>query len=257
MQYIKSTKTFKLNQSILTKIQNKYSCQLPFIVNKRILLCFRCHENAFRETFTAQAFFNNMEVSEVPEPIKELSNVEAQMLSQVRPFMKIYNLCKGRGQYAVKGAIVHFPTAIKDVCLQLPLTAEEAGIIIVNESTESIGTCRELEVRPSILYSALEWLKENNSLYRNAATSSREHVLVQNVEQIACETNISAESRVPFTSINNYQPINGNRMILRANFHQSSEIFPNDKAGRQCTVSLWHLLLTHVCSRLRHGTQKC
>jgi hypothetical protein len=71
LQYFKSTRSFTLNQSILTKIQNIYSCELPFILNEVIRVCFRCYDNASKETFSAQVFFNNMKTSEIPEPIKQ------------------------------------------------------------------------------------------------------------------------------------------------------------------------------------------
>jgi hypothetical protein len=212
------------------------SYPLPLTVDEEVRLCLRCYVNLPKGKFSAQVYFNNMNPPEAPQPIKDLSNVEAQMLSQVRPFMKIYKLCKGRGQYAVKGGITHFPNSVKDVCLQLPLTANQAGIIVVTESTETIGHCRDMEVRPAVLYCALAWLKENNPLYRNATTSSHHMEVEQHMQHVVCEGNISEINYVAMGSINHFQKISGNRLILRASFHQGSEIFPLDTAGRQCTA---------------------
>jgi hypothetical protein len=236
LQYFPSTRRTKISQAALTQIQNLCTHSLPFTIGDEVRLCKRCHVNVPKGKFSAQVFFNKMESPEVPQEIKDLSNVEAQMLSQVRPFMKIYNLSKGRGQYAVMGGTTHFPNSVQDVCAQLPLSAKEAGIVVVQESTENIGQCRELQVRPSILHAALAWLKEYNLVYRGILSSKLDREEVNdNFDMDYLKTN-AVESTVVSSCVNHYKLISGNRMILRANFHQASPVFPSDRAGKQCTA---------------------
>jgi hypothetical protein len=217
-------------------MQNLFSYPLPFTIDEELRLCTRCHMNVTKDKFSAQVFFNKMEAPQVPQPIKDLSNVEAQMLSQVRPFMKIYNLSKGRGQYAVMRGTTHFPNSIQDVCAQLPLSVKDAGIIVVQESTESIGRCRELQVRPSVLFAALAWLKENNPLYRDISSSNQNLEDVHDHIDMECLTTNQEQSIVKSSSVNHYKLISGNRMILRAKFHQGSPVFSASTAGKQCTA---------------------
>ena len=64
--------------------------------------------------------------------------------------MKIFHLSRGRGQFGIRGGVIHFPQRVEEVCELLPLRAEEADIIVVNQTLENVDSLKSLNSYDSI-----------------------------------------------------------------------------------------------------------
>lgn len=178
-----------------------------------------------------------MKQETIPEVIKCLSPPEFQLISQVRPFMKIFYLSKGRGQQAIKGSAIHFPNSLKEICQELPLPNSSTEFVVVHEKIEGIQNQHDFRVRPSAVLKALQWLKQNNWLYRNVAICERDESAIQPVIIEASVTQAMVPHKnIPVTMLT-YSNLGQNRRILRASCNQASHGRFNEAGrGKQCTA---------------------
>ena len=114
-----------------------------------------------------QAQANKMAIPEAPKEIKDLTSFEARLVSKRIPFMKIMALPKGK-QRGIVGSVVNVPADIEETCDVLPLTPSSAGFIPVKLKRKQCykGHVYFENVRPAVVLSALQWLKENNPHYK-------------------------------------------------------------------------------------------
>jgi hypothetical protein len=220
----------QLNQEFIKVGQN--DCR-----GSAIAVCKRCLTHLKKKKFPSQAFFNMMTPDIVPEQLAKLNPAEIQMISQVRPFMKIFNLNHGRGQMAMKGTVLHFPNSVEAVSTNLPLMNTDAEFLIVQETSDIPNLNRCITVRPNLIYEALNWLKDNNVLYQNIIIQERQNFELQPLEMIAPENlpNSPVSPLIPVTSTA-YSHIGNDRRILRASMHQGSEMFSRPGRGIQCAA---------------------
>ncbi|OXA37750.1 ATP-dependent DNA helicase PIF1 [Folsomia candida] len=190
-----------------------------------------------KKNIPPQAFFNGMKQETIPEVIKCLSPPEFQLISQVRPFMKIFYLSKGRGQQAIKGSAINFPNSLKEICQELPLPNSSTEFVVVHEKIEGIQNQHDFRVRPSAVLKALQWLKQNNWLYRNVAICERDESAIQPVIIEASVTQAMVPHKnIPVTMLT-YSNLGQNRRILRASCNQASHGRFNEAGrGKQCTA---------------------
>lgn len=106
-----------------------------------------------------------MRIEESPPQIACLTDIEAKYISQVRPFMRMYYLSRGQGQRALKGSAVHFPQSVDQIIETLPLNKNSSDILLIRESNDSNN--KHFEIRPGVLYEALNCLQRINPLYAN------------------------------------------------------------------------------------------
>ncbi|OXA50541.1 hypothetical protein Fcan01_15287 [Folsomia candida] len=137
--------------------------QLP----PQMKVCQRCKNNLKKFKIPPKSKINGMALPPIPKELECLSMAETRLISQVKPHMKVFHTCRGQGQRAIKGLVVHFPQQIKEVVDQLPMTTENSDFIVVNETNDKTDLTTQLRVRPKKVYEALRWLKDNNPLYRN------------------------------------------------------------------------------------------
>ncbi|CAG8526166.1 16461_t:CDS:2, partial [Gigaspora rosea] len=116
------------------KLCNVYNEQFPSIELVQGE-CRRCNrEKSTPKKFSAE---NNMDPSDVPQELQNLTEVEEMLIAQVFTVVSVYNL-RG-GQYAYCRNVINFPQDVQEFATHLPH-------------------------HPS---SALHWLKENNVFYCN------------------------------------------------------------------------------------------
>ncbi|PKK60286.1 hypothetical protein RhiirC2_793548 [Rhizophagus irregularis] len=61
---------------------------------------------------------NNMDPGDVPEELKDLTEIEEMLIAQTFPIISVYYLC--RGQYAYSGNVINFPQDIGEFVSHLP-----------------------------------------------------------------------------------------------------------------------------------------
>src|SRR6202000_2564924 len=148
------------------KVDREY--QLP----DTLVVCMRCYNNLARNKVPPKAKINLLELPPLPKQIADLSPAEARLIAQVKAYMKVYLLCNGRGQKAMKGLVIHFPQQVDEVITQLPLSPSNADLIVVNEKGDRVEHVTTLKVRPKYIYDALCWLVANNPLYFNISINN-------------------------------------------------------------------------------------
>jgi len=132
-----------------------------------IVTCFRCSKLIKKGKVPTQAYWNAMFLDDIPEEIKNLSDMEQRLLSRIIPFIKIIKLGGRFGQSGFRGQAVLFAQDIKEISEQLPLPVTRTSMIIVCEQLENVERCRQFQVNIHNLSIALSWLIQNNPLYRN------------------------------------------------------------------------------------------
>ncbi len=197
-----------------------------FEVGSKVLMCQRCADTFTRRKIPTMIYMNKMEMDEIPECIAKLTEVELRLISQVKLFMKIYHLCKGRGQQAIKGSCLHFPQSVDQIIEQLPLSPDRSDIVIVNETNQAGQLLNEFQVRGKEIYEALQYLKQNNPLYANIDIGAlpEEDLQINQINgQNDAENNVGvdvARLHVLSQPSRGYVDIDNNRSVLRATIHQ-------------------------------------
>ena len=131
-------------------------------------ICRNCHICLKRGKLPTQAKCNGLSLCNIPNELKDLNPLEVRLISQRIPFMKLVSLPRGK-QVGIQGPAVNVPTDLDVVCEQFPRLPTECQII-------SLKLKRKLDyrkayihdyVRPEKVVKALEWLKQNNPLYKD------------------------------------------------------------------------------------------
>ena len=130
-------------------------------------ICRNCHICLKRGKLPSQAKCNGLSLCTIPEELNDLNPLEVRLISQRIPFMKLVSLPRGK-QVGIQGPAVNVPTDLDIVCEQFPRLPTECQII-------SLKLKRKLDYRkayihdyvsPEKVLKALEWLKQNNPLYK-------------------------------------------------------------------------------------------
>ena len=112
-----------------------------------------------------------MSVDEIPAELALLEKLEQILIAQRIVFEKIVVMPKGQ-QKKVSGAICNVPDNCDQTCKVLPRPPERSGIIMLKlkRKLQFRGHVYFQAVRPQLVENALNWLLENNPLYRNVIT---------------------------------------------------------------------------------------
>ncbi|OXA50680.1 hypothetical protein Fcan01_14393 [Folsomia candida] len=76
-------------------------------------VCQRCKNNLQKFKIPPKSKINGMALLPIPKELECLSMAEIRLISQVKPHMKVFHTCRGQGQRAMKGLVVHFPQQVK------------------------------------------------------------------------------------------------------------------------------------------------
>lgn len=176
-----------------------------------------------------------MTVPEPPQQLVALSEVEIRLVSRIVPFVKIIKLGGRFGQKGFKGQAVLFAQQVEEITEQLPMAIEQCGLTVVIETLENVDRVREYRVNLDNLRAALNWLVNNNHLYRG---------ITLNFEHLQNSRNDEHIIKIPTTTVNqnrephqHFKVINSERKILRGTFNQGSDMFSSNSRGKQCTAN--------------------
>jgi hypothetical protein len=230
--YHSLSKLVKIGPVLMQEFRNINRELLPHSI---VRTCSRCAGIMAKGKVPSQSLMKNLTLPPIPKSISDLTTTELRLISQVRPYLKIYLLNKGRSQRASKGLAVHFPMQIDEIVKSLPLVPENSDFVVVREAIGSEGISNDLKIRPSFVLAALAWLKCNNPFYRDVSVN--ENLIQSGVgAPIIQPDNNHAEFECdqPIAQIG-YNAISENRHILRASMCQSHVIF-GVSGGNQCTA---------------------
>lgn len=130
-----------------------------------IVTCIRCSNNIKKRKVPAQAYWNKMNVANIPEQIASLTDVEKRFLLRIVPFLKIIRVQNRFSQDWCKGQVILFAKDIVELAEQLPLQPQEAGLVIVTENLENLQRSREFQIDVTKLnlngqhYAEISWKK--------------------------------------------------------------------------------------------------
>ena len=121
----------------------------------------------------------------------------------------------------------------------MPLKAENADIIIVNQVLENVSTRSEFQVRPTIVNNSLEWLQANNALYSHIQICE-DNLIDNNVPSIMSNfTEPCYEDTCSPHDCVGYKEICSTAKILRGTLHQSSSLVTDEFTGSNYTETLY------------------
>ena len=159
-------------KSVLILLKSKYYSQQFFTDTKSFdgkeYICKTCHSKVSKGNLPCQAVYNNLYVDKIPEELSSLEKLEQILIAQRIVFQKIVIMPKGQ-QRKIKGAICNVPVECEETCRLLPRPSSSSGIILLKlkRKLEFRGHVYFQAVRPQLLLNALNWLKNNNPLYKN------------------------------------------------------------------------------------------
>ena len=156
--------------------------------------CKRCKVHLSNKKIPSQANANNMKLHPVPPELADLTQAEVRLISQVKVYMKMFILSRGKGQRACRGIVVHFPQDVTEVPtqLRLPLALDQADMVVVEESVDGVERPSMLSIRPGKVYGALRYLKAHNRLYENVVIN--ETVDLTNIDSIRISSGQSGQN---------------------------------------------------------------
>lgn len=122
----------------------------------------------------AQAKANNLQLEDVPSDLMDLNSMEVRLISLRIPFMKMVALPCGK-QKSIHGPAVNVPADLQPVCNLLPRLPSQAQMVPMKlkRRLSYKGHYMYEYIRPAKVLAALEWLKNNNPLYRDVEINKR------------------------------------------------------------------------------------
>ena len=137
-------------------------------------ICTTCHSKVLKGKIPCQAVYNDMSVDEIPAELTLLEKLEQILIAQRIVFEKIVVMPK-RQQKRVSGAICNVLVNCDQTCKVLPQPPERSGIIMLKlkRKLEFKGHVYFQAVHPQLVENALNWLMQNNPLYKNVTTDMR------------------------------------------------------------------------------------
>ena len=125
--------------------------------------CDRCLKTA---KMPCQAAANALTVEDIPEELATLSTLEARVISQRIPFMRIHTLPRG-GNFGIRGAVVNVPADLTQICTLLPRNAMQLGLVglKLKRKLSYAGHVMHETIRPSAIEDGLRFLMRENKHY--------------------------------------------------------------------------------------------
>ena len=136
-------------------------------------ICKTCHSALKRGVLPAQAKANNLNLDDIPMELSDLNPLEIRLISLRIAFMKMVALPCGK-QRAIHGPAVNVPTDLTPVCTLLPRLPSQTQMVPMKLKRKLCykGHYMYQYVRPAKVLAALQWLKLNNSLYKDVEINS-------------------------------------------------------------------------------------
>ena len=134
-----------------------------------VRICKRCWNCLRKGVAPKLGVWNHLEAVPQPDSIKILNDLECQLVSPRRPFMKIVSLPRG-GQKGVIGGVINVPADIEATMARLlPLNLEEGQLIAVELKKRLLykSVDQKKLVSPSRMVEALVDLKKMNRHFAN------------------------------------------------------------------------------------------
>ena len=136
-------------------------------------VCKTCHGGLKWGRLPGQAKANKLDLDNIPVELSELNPLETRLICLRIPFMKMVALPCGK-QRAIHGPAVNVPTDLTSVCTLLPRLPSQIQMIPMKLKRKLCykGHYMYQYIRPSKILAALQWLKSNNPLYKDAEINS-------------------------------------------------------------------------------------
>ncbi|GBB92622.1 hypothetical protein RclHR1_20340001 [Rhizophagus clarus] len=166
--YFLSKSDRKLLQKFCTEM-NKLMYKICSACNKRfpsINLILGMYRQCYSNKNEVKKFFvaNNIDLGDVPEELKGLTEIEKILISQTFPIVSVYYLCGD--QYAYSGNIINFSQDVGEFVSRLSRHSSMLDTLVVcRQSAEGSMSFKDFTVRCDKIKQAFCWLKENNRYY--------------------------------------------------------------------------------------------
>ncbi len=131
-------------------------------------ICYTCDRKLLSGKIPAEAFYNNLQLAEIPEELASLNRLEENLIALNIPFVKLIALPKG-GQHGVRGPVVCVPSNTLETVKSLPRPQNDDQMIRVKLKRKLAykGYFQYQFVNKEHVETALRYLKQNNKWYRD------------------------------------------------------------------------------------------
>ncbi|GBC15565.1 ATP-dependent DNA helicase PIF1 [Rhizophagus irregularis DAOM 181602=DAOM 197198] len=123
--------------------------------------CRRCYYD--KNTVKKFSADNNMDPGDVPEELRDLTEIEEMLIARIFPIVSVY--CLRGGQYAYRGNVINFPQNVEEFATQLPRNPSSLDVLIVRRKSANSLIYKNFTVHRTKVTRALCWLKQNNRYY--------------------------------------------------------------------------------------------
>ena len=133
----------------------------------RQYVCRTCHLKLKKKKLPCQAVHNKLDLQQIPDELTALNRLERVLISRRLLFKKVVIMPKGQAP-KMKGAICNVPIETDQVCNILPRDANSSGFVLIRLKRKLSYRGHEFfePVRPDYVRAALQYLKDNNPLYK-------------------------------------------------------------------------------------------
>ena len=130
-------------------------------------ICKTCDKKLLKQEVPCQSVNNKLGLFDLPDHLQDINKLERAVISQRILFSKIKIMPKGQFP-KIKGIVCNIPIETEEVCNVLPRTLEESNVIYMKLKRKLCynGHVLAEAVRPEIVFSILNHLKNVNPLYR-------------------------------------------------------------------------------------------
>lgn len=141
--------------------------------DKKSWVCKTCNGALKQGRVHTQSWANGLELDVIPPVLAELRPLELRLISQRIPFMKLVGLPKG-GQKKIHGSAVNVPSKLQPVISLLPRLPNTAEVVPLKlkRKLSYKGHYMHEYIRPKKVMDALQWLQQNNPLYKDITICS-------------------------------------------------------------------------------------
>ena len=161
--------------SVFTFNETKYDVNVERFCYEKVnsydgcqYICKTCDTKLKKKKIPCQAVWNKLQLFEFPHHIPCLNKLEWVIIAKRILFSKIITMPKGQFR-KIKGAICNVPIEADTICNILPRGIDSNGLILLKLKRKLCYRGHVLfeSVRPDIVQTALNYLKQNNPLYNN------------------------------------------------------------------------------------------
>lgn len=204
-------------------------------------VCKECNRYLKKQKVPPCAILNGFEFGDIPIVLSRLNSIEKKMISRVVPFVKI-TAAKG-GQYSHQGHAVSYRNrfcAVAHILPRHPRDCMELHVAFPDENNSFSGN--KYSVQPRYLREALEWLIENNHLYRDVRINEDLLVILEEPFELP-EVDIAVVPDLPRSSVSGSgeaeeQFVDGELPCVNTLVHNLEDDFQNTSLQQHLTELL-------------------